>query len=207
MNDVIRIHARNFPALRELEGPMEQPMNEHYATYRGFVTRANDLFERLGKADRGSTHSVDRDLRTLLTELPSTLAAVKSYERFLAHLGGTTRRPKGAMSEQIRKDFGDTETFLRELTAASLASRGWVAVTYDLDLKRLVIAIGDTPEKLPVWNAAPVIVLEVSERPTGTGTGRSRERDIAALLEHLDWSVVDRNLEDALGLQPAGKPF
>ena len=66
--------------------------------------------------------------------------------------------------------------------------------------------LGDTPEKLTVWNVTPVIVMEVSEHSSSSEFGNDRIMYIHALLENLDWSVVQRNLENALALQPVGRP-
>ena len=135
------------------------------------------------------------------------MASVKSYEIFFTHLGGETRKPQKMLTERFQQDFGGYDGFVNELTSSALASRGWVALSYDLDLRRLLVVIGDTPEQLTVWNNAPILVFEVSAMSAALEFSGDRRRYLTALLDSVDWAIAERNLEDAVGLQPAGRPY
>ena len=143
----------------------------------------------------------------LKTSLQPIIASVKSYEIFFTHLGGDVKKPHKMLSERFVKDFGSYEAFVHELTSSAIASRGWVALAYDLDLKRLMVVIGDTPEQLTVWNNAPILVFEASATSAALEYEGDRRRYMMALLDCVDWSIAERNMEDAVGMQPAGKPF
>lgn len=207
MRNTLHLEAKRFPNLSDLKTLPVNTLKPHQQNYLSSVTRTNELFDRLATmySDTGSQES--KDLRSTLTELSVTLATVKSYELFLTHLGGSVRTPQPKLAEQIRKDFGSLGAFMNFFKSAAVTSPGWVAVAYDLDLRRLLCLIGDTPEKLSVWNLAPVMVIDVSPHSVGTEFGQDRERYIQTILDQIDWRVVDRNLEDASALQPAGKPY
>lgn len=207
MKTVFSIPTREFPNLRNLKSLPTRLIAAHEENYRATVGKANEILQRLSTTERATAHPVFSDLRMLKTSLQPVMATVKSYEIFFTHLGGETRRPMKQLSEHIVRDFGNHDAFVSELTASAIASRGWVALSYDLDLKKLMVVVGDTPEQLTVWNNAPILVLEVSASSAALEFGGDRRRYVSALLEAVDWSIAERNLEDAIGLQPAGKPF
>ncbi len=203
----ITLSVRTFPHLRQLQGIPERTVDMLEQRYRDYVKKTDELLRRLATVDLGTAHPVYSDLRALQRELPHSLGAVKSYEIFFTHMNGKRSAPSPRLAEHIRQDFGTHEAFLAELRASAIASRGWVAVTYDLDLRRLMVLAGDTPEDLTVWNTAPVLVLDVSEWIPALDFGGDRHRYLEVLFRNIDWAVVERNLEDALGLQAAGKPY
>ena len=207
MKTNVQLDAKPFTTIRSLKGMPSRVLATHEEHYRAAVARANEILQRLATADRTSVSPLYSELRSLKTALQPVLATVKSYEIFFTHLGGETRKPQRQLSEMLARDFGGYEAFVNELTATAIASRGWVALSYDLDLRRLLCVLGDTPEQLTVWNNAPILVLEVSASSAALEFGGDRRRYVASLLECVDWAVAERNLEDALGMQPAGKPY
>ena len=207
MQTTIRVEAKRFTNLATLKNIPSSIVKTHEQNYLRSVTQTNELFARIMNINRDTSPSARDDLRSALTHVASSLAEVKSYELFLTHLGGAVRKPQENFLAQIRKDFGSQEEFRSQFMKAAIVTPVWVAVAYDLDLHRLLIMIGDTPERLSVWNLAPVIVIEASPQTIGTEVGTDRERYFQSIMDHIDWAVVERNLEDAAGLQPAGKPF
>ncbi len=207
MQTTIRVEAKRFPNLGTLKNIPSSLVKAHEQNYLSSVTRTNELFERIMSINRDASPAAREDLRLALTHVASSLGEVKSYELFLTHLGGTVRKPQDNFLAQIRKDFGSQDEFRSQFMKAAVVTPAWVAVAYDLDLHRLLLMIGDTPERLSVWNLAPVIVVEASPHTIANQFGTDRERYIQSIMDHIDWAVVERNLEDAAGLQPAGKPF
>jgi superoxide dismutase len=207
MKTNVQLDAKQFTTIRSLKSMPSRVLAVHEEHYRAAVAKANEILQRLATADRTSVNPLYSELRSLKTALQPVLATVKSYEIFFTHLGGETRKPQRQLSEMMARDFGGYEAFVNELTATAIASRGWVALSYDLDLRRLLCVLGDTPEQLTVWNNAPILVLEVSASSAALEFGGDRRRYVASLLECVDWAVAERNLEDAIGMQPAGKPY
>ncbi len=207
MKTTLQLETRVFPNLRKSTTFPARVIALHEEHYKASVIKANEILHRLSTVDRSQSNAIFSDVRMLKTSLQPIMASVKSYEIFFTHIGGETKKPQKMLSERFVHDFGGYEGFVNELTTSAVASRGWVALSYDLDLKRLMVVIGDTPEQLTVWNNAPILVLEVSATSAALEFGGDRRRYVTALLENVDWAIAERNLEDAIGLQPAGKPF
>jgi superoxide dismutase len=207
MKTTLQLETRVFPNLRKVNTVPARVITLHEEHYQASVSKANEILRRLQTVDRSTSNPIFSDVRMLKTQLQPIMASVKSYEIFFTHLGGDTKKPMKMLSERFVKDFGSHEEFMNELTSSAIASRGWVALSYDLDLKRLMVVIGDTPEQLTVWDNAPILVLEVSATSAALEYGGDRRRYVTSLLESVDWMIAERNLEDAIGLQPAGKPL
>ncbi len=202
----IRLEMRKFSSLRELNGIPARTMETLNESYKHNVHKATEIFDKLARTDHGLADSIYSELRSLKLGLPVALGAVKSYEIFFGLLGGKGGRPTSTVEEALRRDFGSYEQFVADLKATAIASRGWVALVLDLNQKRLLNVLGDTPVDLAIWNWQPILVIEVSERTIGADFNRDRTLYIDAVLKNLDWNVVESNLEGAMSIHPAGSP-
>ncbi len=206
--NAIQLTVRKFPSLSTLQFLPKTTTDSLYATYRSYVQKTNEILGKLSHSNYEAAHPVYSEFRSRKRELPHALGAVKSFEIFFAHLTeGTSSIPAGTVMEQIRRDFGSWERFMVELRATAIASRGWVSVSFDLDLRILQIQMGDTPEDLTVWNTAPVMIVDVSDRAAAVDFKGDRVAYLDAVMKHIDWTVVERNMDDALGQTAASKPF
>ena len=69
--------------------------------------------------------------------------------------------------------------------------RGWAWTAYDWDERRLFNYIGDAQNTFPVWNATPLVALDVYEHAYFLDYQTDRASYIDAFLENLDWDVVN----------------
>lgn len=200
-----KIDVRSFGSVRDLNGIPSRTMQNLHHAYQVYVEKTNELLKRMPRGDVQSAHPVFSDLRTYKLQLPELLGAIRSYEAFFTILGGKGGKPTGALEEMIHRDFGGWDTFLAELKSTALASRGWVALAYDLTAKRLFLHLTDGPGAPPVWGAIPVLVLNVAEDTCAVDFAGNRMRWIDACLANVDWTRVAENL-DAAVRAPAAMP-
>ena len=78
-----------------------------------------------------------------------------------------------------------------DLKATGLAARGWAWTAYDWDEARLFNYIGDAQNTFPIWNATPLVALDVYEHAYFLDYQTDRASYIDAFLENLDWDVVN----------------
>jgi hypothetical protein len=70
-----------------------------------------------------------------------------------------------------------------------MAGRGWAWTAYDWDEGRLFNYVGDAQNTFPIWNATPLIALDVYEHAYFLDTGPIRASYIDAFFDNLDWST------------------
>ncbi len=91
----------------------------------------------------------------------------------------------------MKRDFGSVEAYLTDLRATGMAARGWAWTAYDWDEGRLFNYIGDAQNTFPVWNATPLVALDVYEHAYFLDFQTDRAAYIGAFLDNLDWDVVN----------------
>lgn len=200
-----KLTAKTFDSIRELNGISKRTMEEHYELYKGYVGKTNEIQEKLGSVDRGSANQIFSDLRALRADLSFAIGGVKNHEVYFGHLGGKGGSPSGKLAELIDRDFPSFDKWLEDFKASGMAARGWVWLAYDHDWQTLTTAIGDAQNTFPIWNATPILALDVYEHAYWLDYGRARAKYIDAFLNNLDWTVVAQNLEKALAMQPVAR--
>jgi superoxide dismutase, Fe-Mn family len=179
------------PALLELEGISRPSLEAHYRLYQGYVAKRNEILGKLAAVDREAANQVYSDLRALKVDLTFAIGGIKNHELYFEHLGGSGGNPSGAIGRLIDRDFGSADAWRADLTATGMAGRGWAWTAYDWDERRLYNYIGDAQNTFPVWNATPVVALDVYEHAYFLDYQTDRAAYIEAFLGNLDWDVVN----------------
>ena len=179
------------PALLELDGISRASVEAHYKLYQGYVAKRNEILGKLASVDLGSANQVSSDLRALKVELSFAVGGIKNHEVYFEHLGGGGGDPSGALAGLIERDFGSAEKWRADLKATGLAGRGWAWTAYDWDEGRLFNYIGDAQNTYPIWNATPLVALDVYEHAYFLDFQTDRAAYIDAFLANIDWGVVN----------------
>jgi Fe-Mn family superoxide dismutase len=189
------------PALLELDGISRPTVEAHYKLYQGYVAKRNEILAKLGEIDLSAANQVYSDVRALKVDLTFAIGGIKNHEVYFEHLGGDGGDPDGPFATLVRRDFGSIETWRADLKATGMAGRGWAWTAYDWDERRLFNYVGDAQNTYPIWNAAPLVALDVYEHAYFLDYQTDRASYIEAFFRNLDWGVVNGWI-DAYGIQP-----
>ncbi len=169
------------PEVYELDGISRASVEAHYKLYQGYVNKRNEILGKLDGVDLGSANQVYSELRALKVDLTFAIGGIKNHELYFAHLGGAL----------VQRDFGSVETWRSDLKATGMAARGWAWAAYDWDEGHLFNYIGDAQNTFPVWNATPLVALDVYEHAYFLDYQTDRASYIDAFFDNLDWNVVN----------------
>ncbi|MGH3133945.1 MAG: superoxide dismutase, partial [Gaiellaceae bacterium] len=179
------------PALYDLDGISRTTIDAHYRLYQGYVAKRNQILGELGEVDLSSANQVYSELRALKVDLTFAIGGVKNHEIYFEHLGGDGGDPDGPIGTLVRRDFGSVEAWRVDLKGTGMGGRGWAWTAYDWDEGRLFNSIGDTQNSYPIWNATPLVALDVAEHAYYFDFLTDRGAYIDAFLDNLDWAVVN----------------
>jgi Fe-Mn family superoxide dismutase len=179
------------PELLELDGISSATVEAHYKLYQGYVNKRNEILGRLSDADLGAANQVFSDVRALKVDLTFAIGGIKNHELYFEHLGGHGGDPEGAIRDLLARDFGSVGAWRDDLRATGMAARGWAWTAYDWDEGRLFTYLGDAQNTFPVWNATPLVALDVYEHAYFLDYQTDRASYIEAFLANLDWGVVN----------------
>jgi superoxide dismutase, Fe-Mn family len=192
MAKFVEIRPRELkPALLELDGISRTTIDAHYRLYQGYVAKRNEILGKLEEVDLEAANQVYSDFRALKVDLTFAIGGIKNHEIYFEHLGGEGGNPSGAIAGLVERDFGSTDGWRADLKASGMSGRGWAWTAYDWDEGRLFNYVGDAQNTFPVWNATPLVALDVYEHAYFLDYQTDRAAYIEAFLRNLDWSVVN----------------
>jgi len=186
------ISARPLDArLLQLDGISRATTEAHYRLYQGYVAKRNEILALLDDVDLDQANQVYSVLRSLKLDLTFAVGAIKNHEVYFGHLGGEGGNPNGVFGRLVERDFGSVDRWRADLRATGLAGRGWAWTVYDWDESRLRNLLGDAQNTYPVWNATPLVALDVHEHAYFLDYQTDRASYIDAFFENLDWEAVN----------------
>jgi Fe-Mn family superoxide dismutase len=179
------------PRLHELDGISRAAIEAHYKLYEGYVNKRNEILAKLDGLDLSAANQVYSELRALKVELSFAVGGIKNHEIYFEHLGGGGGDPDGLIADLIKRDFGSAAEWRADLKASGMAARGWAWTAYDWDEGRLFNYVGDTQNTYPIWNATPLVALDVYEHAYFLDYQTDRASYIDAFFDNLDWATID----------------
>jgi superoxide dismutase, Fe-Mn family len=179
------------PDLLEMDGISRESVEAHYKLYEGYINKRNEILKNLAEVDFSSANQVYSDIRSLKVDLTFAIGGVKNHEIYFEHLGGGGGDPEGAIGALIERDFGSIQDWRNDLKATGMGARGWAWTAYDWDEQRLFNYIGDAQNTFPIWNATPLVALDVYEHAYFLDYQTDRASYIEAFFANLDWDVVN----------------
>ena len=178
----------------------------HYTLYQGYVKKVNDIraaLSNLGVPDPAKANQTYSELRELKVEYTFALGGVKNHELYFNNIGGKGGEPTGPIGDLIKSSFGSFENWKADLKATGIAARGWVWLAHDHSDNSLFNYIGDAQNSYPVWQATPLLGLDVYEHAYFLDFDVRRAAYIDAFFKVIDWDAVNANLKIATAVADA----
>ena len=179
------------PELYELDGISRASVEAHYKLYQGYVAKRNEILGRLADVDLDAANQVYSEIRALKVDLSFAVGGIKNHEIYFEHLGGDGGDPVDAFAGLVERDFDSAQAWREDLKATGMAGRGWAWTAYDWDEGRLFNYIGDAQNTFPIWNATPLVALDVYEHAYFLDYRTDRASYIDAFFDNLDWATVN----------------
>lgn len=178
-------------------GNWPSDVDQHLALYEGYVKKANQLREQIETVSRDpSEQSVTYSaLRELKVEYSFAIGGVKNHEVFFGHQLSAPREsngPQKRMRQAMEKHFGSVARWEEDLRATGISARGWAWLALDRDTGTLFNYIGDSQNAYPIWNAVPLVALDMYEHAFFKDYGKNRNAYISDFLKRIDWGTVER---------------
>lgn len=195
---------KSYPFPGGLDGISENQLAQHRDTlYVGYVNKLNEIEEKLGLADRAKANATFSDIRELKKEEVFATNGIYLHEYYFGNLKRGGGEPSGKVAERLARDFGSVEAWKADLRACGISARGWVALALNLEDGKLHHYLCDVHDVGGVWNAVPVLVLDVYEHAYMIDHGVRRAAYLDAFMKNIDWGMVGARLEKALKLYAA----
>jgi Fe-Mn family superoxide dismutase len=187
---MVHIEPQSFNHLEGFDGLSERCMREHIKLYEGYVSKYNEMMGKMHDIRAAGQAQTDPDTQSLKVDITFALGAIKNHELFFDILGGNGGAPAGDLAKAIVKSFHNIEQYLADLRHAAIAGRGWVWTAYDLDYDYLFNYEAGARASLPVWNAVPILGIDMAGHAYFYDYGNNRVPYVDAVLKSINWERV-----------------
>lgn len=188
------IKAKTFD-FDNVKGISKEQLAEHYILYEGYVNKINEIWGILDEVkefeDSNPTFSL---MRTLKLGESYALDGVKLHELYFENLSCISNAPYGPVLELIIRDYGSYSNFAERFKDVGLSMRGWAVLAIDPIDNKLHIYGQDSHDQGLIWNAFPLLVLDVYEHAYMIDFGIDRKKYIDVFMKNINFDVVNTRL-------------
>lgn len=175
----------------------EQLMIHHDKHHAAYVSSANAIFEKIGKARK---EGLEIDMKSTLKELSFHVGGNILHSLFWGNLApnnGKNNEPKKELLAEINNEFGSFKRFKDEFSKAALSAEGsgWAALVYCKCTKRPLIMQIEKHNCNIYPNFKILLVLDVWEHAYYIDYRSDRAKYIEAFWNIANWGKVSERLE------------
>jgi Fe-Mn family superoxide dismutase len=190
--------AKDFSHLSgKLSGLSASQIDQHIKLYKGYIGKANEIYNKLKDVDLTNPNTTYSPLREILMEESYAVNGAIYHEFYFGNLSGQGGEPTGDVKAAIEERWGTTGKFMDFLKASGKCMRGWVIVGYNTRGAHLSAFGLDMHNMWTPANLIPILVLDVYEHAYMIDYGIDRAKYLDAFANNLDWDVVGKRLAAA----------
>jgi Fe-Mn family superoxide dismutase len=190
---------RTFPHFDACDAVSVATRRSHLALYHGYVKKYAELRKRLGALQERGPQAI-ADIGSLKGDITYALGAIKNHELYFDSFGPEGNGEAGGeLAELLVKSFHSLPQYLVDLRQTAQQGRGWVWTAFDLDDGHLFNYESSASNGLPVWNAVPLLAIDLYGHAYFYDYGNNKGSYIEAMMRCLDWGRIAERLARARG--------
>ena len=122
--------AKDYSALKgHLEGISDRQLEQHLALYGGYVTKLNEIEEKLKTADRAKANYTYGDFSELKRREAVAFNGVFLHQLYFDALAAKGGDPSDDLKKAITASFGSWDAYVADLKGCGSSTPGWVLTT------------------------------------------------------------------------------
>lgn len=171
----------------------------HDMHHNGYVNGLNKALEKLEEArEKQDFDLIKHWERELAFNGAGHMLHTLYWESMSPDGGG---QPKGRLAQQIDRDFGGFESFVKEFSAAAAAveGSGWALLVYSREDQNLIILTVEKHQNQMLPGTVPILALDVWEHAYYLKYKNKRADFIKNWWNLVNWRGVEYRFEDECG--------
>ena len=173
----------------------EQTVRLHHDKHHlAYVNGLNAALKRLEEArGRGDYTAIKAILRDVAFHGSGHVLHTLYWEGMCAH-SESKELISGQFLDQVRRDYGSLESLKKELAEATKAveGSGWGILAWEPTGKRLMTLAAENHQKLTVWGAAPLFVIDAWEHAYYLKYQNRRAEYVDNFWNIVNWAEVEK---------------
>ena len=144
-------------------GISQRTQEEQYTSCTAYVAKTNEIQKKLDSVDAARRTRSSATCARFASTFVRPYGGVKNHELYFSHLGGSGWRP-GPTLELINRDFRRTTRAARGLQGLRPRGRAAGCGSRTITTRpRSTTIVGDAQNTFPMWNATPILAMDVYE--------------------------------------------
>lgn len=184
----------------KLEEISEKTIEEHLKLYKGYVTNANLVLNKIEEYKKDATTNA-----YILSELHRRFAfewgGIRNHEIYFSSLSGGPKELKedSKLKYAIAQSGLDFEKWLEEFKAMALTRGiGWAMLYYDKETGKLFNTWVDEQHLGHLVGASPILALDMWEHSYYLDyTPAEKKKYIESFFANLNWEAIEENLQNS----------
>ncbi|MES2930552.1 MAG: Fe-Mn family superoxide dismutase [Patescibacteria group bacterium] len=203
MNDTFTPKTFSLP---ELKGISAKNIEEHLKLYKGYVTNANLILNKISELSKDSEAlPAQAGNAYVLGELQRRFSfefdGMRNHEYYFSSFEGGPHNlaTESALKSGIEKEWGSLDAFMMRFKAIALTRGiGWAMLYYDAQSGHLLTQWVEEQHLGHLTGLSPVLALDMWEHayvydyPTS-----EKKKYVEAFFENLNWEVIEENFENS----------
>jgi Fe-Mn family superoxide dismutase len=187
--------------LGELKGISSKTTEEHLKLYKGYVSNANLIFNKLYEL-KSEPEKNAYILAELQRRFSFEFGGMRNHEYYFSSLSGGAKEinKESKLFLAIEKEWGSFENFLMHFKFVAMTRGiGWAMLYYDKAYDKLMISWVDEQHIGHLVGLSPILALDMWEHAYYLDYIPSEKKNyVEAFFENLNWKIIEENFEKAL---------
>jgi Fe-Mn family superoxide dismutase len=188
---------RNFEHLiGKVQGLSEAQLRAHFTLYGGYVTKLNEIEQKLGSADRSKPNYSFNEYSELKRREPVAFNGTFLHELYFENLTAPGGEPGAEFKKVIGgSEFGSHENWLADVKASLASAHGWVITTWSYADGKLRNNLIQSEHHVGLFVGQEVLsAIDAWEHAYFLDYGTKKPDYIAAMFKALDYDVIEKRL-------------
>ncbi|MCC7137520.1 MAG: hypothetical protein IT460_03725 [Planctomycetes bacterium] len=185
--------AKDFSHLKgTLEGISEKQLDAHFALYNGYVTKINEIEEKLKTADRSKANYSFNEYSELKRREAVAFNGVYLHNLYFENLSGKGGTASDDVQRAAVAAFGSWDAYVADLKACGASTPGWVLTTWNRVDKALHnYVMYEHHIGLPAHQEI-VLAMDCWEHSFFLDYGAKKADYLGAFVKNVNWAEVNK---------------
>ena len=122
--------AKDFSALKgSLDGFSDKQLDAHFTLYNGYVTKLNEIEEKLKTADRSKANYSFNEYSELKRRECTAFNGTYLHQLYFENLSGKGGEPSDDLKKLAVASFGSWDNYVADVKGSAGSTPGWVLTT------------------------------------------------------------------------------
>ena len=185
--------AKDFSSLKgSLDGFSDKQLDAHFTLYNGYVTKLNEIEEKLKTADRSKANYSFNEYSELKRRECTAFNGTYLHQLYFENLSGKGGQPSDELSKAAIAAFGSWDAYIADLKGSAGSTPGWVLTTRNrVDGLLHNYIMFEHHVGLPAHQEI-VLALDCWEHAFFIDYGVKKADYLGAFLKNVSWNEVNK---------------